>query len=69
MNKIDLSERMAIVTGGAQGFGLALNLGENVKTFQVDVTKFNTVERASEESMKIFGSVDILVNNAGIAGP
>ena len=35
MNKIDLSERVAIVTGGAQGFGLALNLGENVNPFKL----------------------------------
>ena len=24
MNKIDLSDRIAVVTGGAQGFGLAI---------------------------------------------
>ncbi len=93
MNKIDLKNKVAIVTGGAQGFGLAivekflasdakviiwdkdkemmntLNLGENVYTVEVDVTNFDSVNKATEQSLQISNSIDILVNNAGIAGP
>ena len=93
MNKIDLKNKVAIVTGGAQGFGLAivekflasdakviiwdkdkemmntLNLGDNVYTVEVDVTNFDSVNKAKEQSLQISNSIDILVNNAGIAGP
>ena len=93
MNKIDLKNKVAIVTGGAQGFGLAivekflasdakviiwdkdkemmnsLNLGNNVHTVEVDVTNFDSVNKATEQSLQISNSIDILVNNAGIAGP
>ena len=93
MNKIDLKNRVAVVTGGAQGFGLAivkklleseakiliwdkdsdlmksLDLGKNVNMLEVDITDFNSVEKATKESIRIFGTIDILVNNAGIAGP
>jgi 3-oxoacyl-[acyl-carrier protein] reductase len=33
------------------------------------VTKLPEVERARDETLKVFGRIDILVNNAGIAGP
>ena len=93
MNKIDLKNKVAVVTGGAQGFGLAivekflaseakviiwdkdkemmnsLNLGGNVHTVEVDVTNFDSVNKATEQSLQITDSIDILVNNAGIAGP
>jgi len=93
MNKIDLKNKVAIVTGGAQGFGLAivekflasdakviiwdkdkemmsaLNLGDNVHIVEVDVTNFDSVNKATEQSLQISNSIDILVNNAGIAGP
>ena len=93
MNKIDLKNKLAVVTGGAQGFGLAivekflaseakviiwdkdkemmnsLNLGDNVHTVEVDVTNFDSVNKATEQSLQISDSIDILVNNAGIAGP
>ena len=93
MNKIDLKNKVAVVTGGAQGFGLAivekflaseakviiwdkdkemmnsLNLGDNVHTLEVDVTNFDSVNKATEQSLQISNSIDILVNNAGIAGP
>ena len=93
MNKIDLKNKVAVVTGGAQGFGLAivekflasdakviiwdkdkemmssLSLGDNVNTVEVDVTNFDSVNKATEQSLQISNSIDILVNNAGIAGP
>ena len=93
MNKIDLKNKVAVVTGGAQGFGLAivekflaseakviiwdkdkemmnsLNLGDNVHAVEVDVTNFDSVNKATEQSLQISDSIDILVNNAGIAGP
>ena len=93
MNKIDLKNKVAVVTGGAQGFGLAivekflaseakviiwdkdkemmnsLNLGDNVHIVEVDVTNFDSVNKATEQSLQISDSIDILVNNAGIAGP
>lgn len=34
----------------------------------VDVTKYEDVERARDETSKALGRIDILVNNAGIAG-
>ena len=93
MNKIDLSNRVAIVTGGAQGFGLAivkrflqsgaeviildkdekllkeLKLDHNVHKIVTDVTDYQSVEKATKESISKYDKIDILVNNAGIAGP
>jgi Dehydrogenases with different specificities (related to short-chain alcohol dehydrogenases) len=36
---------------------------------EVDVTNFDSVNKATEQSLQISDSIDILVNNAGIAGP
>ena len=93
MNKIDLNSRVAIITGGAQGFGFSmverfsesgatviiwdkdlklmesLSLPKNTHIMQVDITKYEDVENATNEVLKTFNSIDILVNNAGIAGP
>ena len=93
MNQIDLNNRIAIITGGAQGFGFSmverfsqsgatviiwdkdlklmesLSLPKNTHIMQVDITKYEDVENATNEVLKKFNSIDILVNNAGIAGP
>ena len=95
-NKIDLSGRFAVVTGGAQGIGRAIverfldsgaavaiwdrdmplaqktakevgNRGKAV-AISADVTNYEDVERARDETLKALGRIDILVNNAGVAG-
>ena len=93
MNKIDLVKKVAVVTGGAQGFGLAiverllqsgaeviiwdkdekvlqkLELEKSVHKIITDVTNYQSVEKATKESILKCNKIDILVNNAGIAGP
>jgi len=93
MNKIDLNNKIAVVTGGAQGFGFAVverfiesgaqvaiwdndeKLLDEVQTIKsvhkikTDVSNFESVESAVNETIKSSGRIDILVNNAGIAGP
>jgi len=48
----------------------AAELGNRGKISAVaaDVTKYAEVERARDETLKVFGRIDILVNNAGVAG-
>jgi 3-oxoacyl-[acyl-carrier protein] reductase len=95
-NKIDLTGKFAVVTGGAQGIGRAIverfldsgasvaiwdrdtalakkTVGEVAKrgkaiAVSADVTDYQDVERARDETLKALGRIDILVNNAGIAG-
>ena len=93
MNNIDLNNKVAIVTGGAQGLGFSmverfsasgakviiwdknknlmkeLSLPKNVEIMEVDVTSFQSVEIATNDTVNKFNSIDILVNNAGINGP
>ena len=93
MNKIDLKDKVAVVTGGGQGFGLAivnrlldsgaeviiwdmdekllnnLNLKGKIHKIVTDVTDYQSVEKATNESISLSGKIDILINNAGIAGP
>ena len=54
MNKINLSNKIAIVTGGAQGFGLAISKkfiesGANVIIWDID-------KKATENALKIINS-------------
>ena len=93
MNQIDLKNKVAIVTGGAQGFGYSmverfsqsgakviiwdkdekllrsLNLGDNISYEIVDVTSYDSVQKATETTLKKNNKIEILINNAGIAGP
>ena len=92
MNEIDLRDKTAIVTGGVQGFGLAIvnrfiqsgakvviwdkdeellkNLKvDNSEKIIVDVTNFDSVKNAYDETIAKVNKIDILVNNAGVAGP
>ena len=92
MNDIDLKNKSAIVTGGVQGFGLAIvnrfiQSGarvviwdkdkdllaklkiDNVEKIVVDITDFDSVKNAYNDTITKVKNIDILVNNAGIAGP
>src|SRR5688500_3762980 len=79
MNRLDFAGRTAIVTGGAQGIGLAIverlrASGATVIIWdldgepKVDAANADSVQAASERAMKQLGKIDVLVNNAGIAG-
>ncbi len=93
MNQIDLKDKVAIITGGAQGFGYSmverfsksgakvviwdkdeellksLTLPENVNYELVDVTSYDSVQKATIATLDKNNKIDILINNAGIAGP
>ena len=76
MNRYDLTDRHAVVTGGSNGIGAAIRAlfeasGARVTVWDleadpaVDVTDEASVAAAAERA----GAVDILVNSAGITGP
>ena len=80
MNKLDFAGRNAIVTGGAQGIGLAtvqrlrasgakVIIWDLDGTPKVDVSNADSVNAATERAVKELGRIDVLINNAGIAGP
>jgi 3-oxoacyl-[acyl-carrier protein] reductase len=82
MNAIDLSGRIALLTGGAGGIGRAVAerfaaSGATVVTWdlaetadeQVDVTDETAVAAGMQRLLARHGRLDILVNCAGITGP
>src|SRR5947207_1250096 len=46
----------------------SLDQRDQVHTAVVNITQPESVQAATEETFRSFGSIDILVNNAGIAG-
>jgi len=79
MIQFDFAGRTAVVTGGAQGIGAAIAKrlkasGANVSIWdldgspRVDVSDAQSVQAATERTLRELRKIDVLVNNAGIAG-
>lgn len=91
---MDFSGQTVVVTGGAQGIGLACatrmakdgariviwdmdldlakgsaaKLGGDTIAFKVDVSDWESVQAARDETLKAAGQIDVVVNSAGISG-
>lgn len=71
---LNLKDKIVVVTGGAAGIGRATVeafANEGAKTIvwdvpEVDVTKADVVNAATEKVIAEHGRIDVLVNNAGI---
>jgi 3-oxoacyl-[acyl-carrier protein] reductase len=79
MIQFDFAGRTAVVTGGVQGIGAAIAKrlkasGAKVSIWdldgspRVDVSDAQSVQAATERTLRELGKIDVLVNNAGIAG-
>ena len=80
MIEFDFAGRTAVVTGGSQGIGAAIakrlrSAGAKVAIWdldgapRVDVANAESVQGATERTLRELGKIDMLINNAGIAGP
>src|SRR6266702_2214325 len=66
--KLDLTDKVAIVTGGSRGIGLSIAQSlarAAARGFSCDVANARQVETTVGTVEKHFGRIDILVNNAG----
>ena len=64
MNKFDLNNRVSVVTGGAQGFGLAiakkfLESGAEVIAWEIDKAELNKAKESLKSEKFITEVVDI----------
>ena len=64
MNKFDLNNRVSVVTGGAQGFGLAiakkfLDCGAEVIVWDIDKAALNKAQESIKSEKFITQIVDI----------
>ena len=70
MHQFDLKNKTAVITGGAQGFGLDIAkkfLSSGSKVFIWDIDENELLKAVSDITLK--NKIDILINNAGITGP
>ena len=64
MNKINLSNKIAIVTGGAQGFGLAIS--KRFIESGADVIIWDIDKKESENALKIINSKKCSYQNVDV---
>ncbi len=92
MNSYDFDDQVAVITGGAQGFGYAVakRMIENgakvviwdfdtdlarasaselgATALHCDVSDWDSVQAAAQQTENQLGRIDVLVNSAGVAG-
>ncbi|MFO1325906.1 MAG: SDR family NAD(P)-dependent oxidoreductase [Rubrivivax sp.] len=72
MNQVDLKDRCAVITGGAQGIGLAtaerfLQSGASVMLWDIDATRLAEAEATLGAPGRVFGRTVELTDDAAVA--